>query len=304
MAYSITNKEQLGYSAETVWGTTVAASPMNLLRYTGSDGKPALSSVRSKEILNSREVSDDIQTMKRGTGTANVEWSYGMLDDMLQGLYMGAWATNVLQVGSTFQSFSIERQYTDIGQYELYAGSVITGINMNVAPGKVVDGQVSWSSKFPSWSPTTGGTGTTAAPTNAVFDPISSVQLIQQGGAGSIAGVLDFSMNLKQAPIDFPQLQSADPATIGMGLFEASGTISIYWQDATYITLFKNFTQTSLLFTMGGAASKKYAFLFNKVKFTLGENPNPGMNQPMVSKFNWTAQMDVSDSTCQITRTP
>ena len=304
MAFSITNSEKMGYSAETTWGTTVAANPITLLRYVSGSMKTDTTSTMSAEIGTSREVSDHIRTQARGNGQINLEWSYGSFDDILEALLGGTWTTNVLKVGTVKRSFTFERQFTDITQFEAYKGAIITGVTLNAGIGKVIDGSFSFMSKAGVSAGATVGTGTTAVNTNPIFNPIDHIQLVREGGVGSIPGVTEFTVNLRQNGIDFGQIASIDPANIQAGRFEADGTISVYKQDATYLAKYLDWTTTSLQFDIGGAANLKYSLLFSKVKLSQAETPNGGINQPLVEKFNWTAFLDATDTTLKITRTP
>lgn len=300
--FAISNKEQLGYSAETTWGTTVGANPIKLLRYVSNTFKPDTSSVVSKEIINSREVSDIIRTKVRGAGSFPIEWSAGAFDDMMQGVMQGTWSTNVLQVGTTFQSFTFERQFTDITQFAAYKGAIVSELTVNAAIGKVLDGQISFSSKAPVYSGTTSGTGTTAATANSVMDPISSIQLTNENGT-PMTGVTDFSINIKQAIVDLEQLSSVDPVLLTPGQLQVSGTFSIYFADATIIGRHLNWTADSLEFKIGGSSSHNYDFLIGACRLTTLDTPNPGMNQPLMLKFGFQGYKS-GTTTLQITRAP
>lgn len=304
MTLALSNQEQLGYAAESAWGTIPAANPLKLLRYTNNSFKRDTTSVASNEIDTNRQVTDFIRTQVKGGGSFSFELSYGLLDDLLEGLYGGTWTANVLQVGETKKSFTIERQFTDITQFETYAGAIPTALAINVGIGRVIDGSMTFVSKAPINAATTALTGTTAAPTNSVMNPIDHIQLVQEGGGGSVSGVVGFTMNLGQQSVEFPQLANINVADIQLGRVEASGTLDVYWQDATYLTKVNAWTTTSLAFTLGGSASLKYAFLFNKVKLTVADTPNGGMNQPLTTKLNWVAFKDATYTVSQITRTP
>lgn len=305
MPQAITNNEQLAYIAETVWGTTPATPTGRIVRQTGVTATQDKGTTKSAETTNSREVADIVQVSGRGGLNINFELSYDtQFEDWLESLLCGAWATNVLKVGTTRKSFTFQRGFTDIARFHRFTGAICNAMNFAIGNGNIVTGSASFVSKFPSDAGTTVWTGTTAAGTNAVMDPITAVQLAQEGGAGSIAGLTEFSMALSNGIVDFPQLQSLDPLDLQPGAFGASGEFSLYFADATYWTKFAAHTTTSLTFTLGGAASKKYAFYFPKVKLTQVDVPNGGMNQAIVTKFSWEAFKDATDTMLRVTRTP
>jgi len=177
-------------------------------------------------------------------------------------------------------------------------------MSFGISTGNVITCNTTFQSKFPTMSGTTVWSGTTAAGVNTVMTPLDSIQVMQEGGAGSMSGVTDFSMELTNNVVSLDQLSSVDPADLALANFDAQGTFSLYFADSTYYTKYANRTATSLAFTLGGAAAKKYAFSFAKVKLTALGIPNPGMNKPLVQKYSWVAYKDATDTTIKVTRTP
>lgn len=305
MALSISNKEVLSYVAETTWGTTPATPTFLQLRYVSDSFSSNTTSVKSAEIINAREVSDYIRTKAMGQGSFNLEMSYGNFDDIIAAvLGSNGWSTNVAKVGTTRTSFTIERGFPDISQYELYTGAIPNNFKLNVAVGKIIDGSVGFVSKVPTVSGTTAASALTAPETNSVMEPIDNIQLVQEGGAGSVSGVLGFTMDIQNNIVEFPQLSNINPADLENGQLVVTGTIDIYWQDATYLTKYLNWTTTSLQFSIGGTSTLKYDFLLSKVKLSQAVTANPGMNQPLVTKFNYSAFIDATNSTLKVTRHP
>jgi len=134
------------------------------------------------------------------------------------------------------------------------------------------------------------------------MDPIGSLQLLQDGGSGSVVGCQDFSMTLANTLIEFPVISSADLFDLQMGQFSAKGTLSVYVADRTYIDKFVNSTDSSIAVTLGGVASHNYAFLFNKIKYSNLQLQGLGVNLPVVATMDWMAKVDATNSTSKITR--
>lgn len=304
MPNAITHRESLGYVAEATWGTT-PASALQLLRYTTIASRQDKTTVESNEITTSREVADIIQTAQLGGLEFGVEMSYGFLDDIMDGLLGGAWTANVLKVGTTRKSYTIERQFNDITRFLTHKGAIPNKLDMNISIGNIITGSVGFISKTPVSAATTAGTGgPTAALTNTIMDPIASIQLIQEGGSGSVLGVTEVSMSLANGIISFDQLASVDPADIQLGEFTATGRLGCYFADATYLAKYLGHTQTSLIITVGGAANLKYAFFFPKIRLSTFDAPNQGKNNKIIQMFEWKAYKDATDTTVRITRTP
>lgn len=308
MPNAISQREALAYGMETTWGTTpTGVGASQFLRFNTVNSKYDKTTVESGEISNSAEIADLIEVSQRGGLTFNGELSFSTLDDMLSSLFNNAWTANVLTVGTTRKSFTIERQFSDIARFHTLSGGIADRIQMSIAIGKIMSTTVEVSAKpllEGAASAFTGG-GTLAANTNPIFDPISSIQLLQEGGAGNIAGVTEVTMDLQRPIIDMAQINSVNPLDLQSGQFRASGTFSCYFADATYIAKHLSHVTTSLQFAFSSnGANQKYAFLFNKVKLSVSDVPNGGPNQPLIQQVAWTAIKDATNTTCKITRTP
>jgi hypothetical protein len=308
MPNQITDSEVLAYVAESAWGTTPATPTGQIVRMTGVTPTQDKGTTKSQELSSSREDADIIQVSARGGLTVPFEASYDIqFEDWLQALLGGTWASNELKVGTTRRSFTMQRKLTDSGLFQLFTGAVPSKITLGTSIGNIVGGSAEFVSKFPSMSGTevfTNATPYTAAGTNPVFDPIASIQLLQEGGAGAIAGATEFSIELMNGIVSLDQLASLDPLEILAGGFSAQGSFSCYLADSTYWAKFAAHTTTSLVMTLGGAASKKYSFSFAKVKLSKVDLPNQGKNNAMIQKYTWEAFKDATDTTTKITRTP
>jgi len=312
MPNAISQNEKLAYIAETAWGTTPAGTPKEL-RYTSVEGKQEKQTVESGEVTTSREVADIIQTARSGGLDFGVELSYGELDPFLEGLLGSAWQTGVpaagsdtLKVGVVRKSFTVERQFTDLtpapGRFMSYRGAIVQKIDINVAAGQIITSSVSLMSRSPvSGAASVFSAAPSAAGGNAVMDPISSVQLVQEGGA-NVAGVTEVSMSLNSGIISFEQLASVDPADLQAGQFTASGKLAAYFADASYLDKFLGHMTSSLKVKLGGSASLNYEFTFPKIKLTSFGNPNQGPNNKIIQTFEWKAFKDATDTTLKIVR--
>lgn len=293
---------KLGYVEETTHGT-VPASPLKLLRATTVTPRYTISSTQSAELTTAREVADLIRTDAKGGLSFNHELSYKNVDGPLESLFGAHWASDVLKVGTTKITHTTELQFSDIGQYCAYKYSLYNDFSISVAKGKIIDGSMGFVSLIPVWDDASVGTGgPTAAETNSVMDPVGSVQLIQEGGAGSVSGPSEFSIHLSNGIIDFPQLADLDPASLEYGQLKAEGTLSMYFADRTLLDKALAWDDTSLLFSLGGASGKLYDFSFARVKLSNMEVTGIAVNSAVILRSNWQALSDPTDTTAKITR--
>lgn len=303
MANAASSGFKVYVNSESVWGTGVAAGAY-ALRLTGGVGRSTTESTMSKEVTN-YENTDVVRTKVGGGGTYNFELSFATPDkefDLLLGSIMGsAFDTDVMKVSNLRKSLTFEEKYGDITQYRLFEGALVNSLRIEIRPGDMITGSVGFTSKPETVSATPFFTTPSAANTNPVMNPLDSIQTLTWN-ANPILGATAFTMELRRTGIEFPQLSSIDVADIQPGSFEASGTVSLYFADATYLSDYLAFTERALAIKLGGASDKSYLFNFAKVNFSDGGIESVSKDSPIIQTFNWAAKYDSTDTTLKVTR--
>lgn len=263
------------YTKETVWGTTPASpvqADVKRVRITGMDFSLNKETIASKELRSDRQEAD----MRHGTGSvsANVscELSYGAFDDFLEALFFSTWATNVLKGGTAHSSFSMECGFLDMDtpSYELYSGFKVSSFSLKAAIDQIVDCTFGFVGKDITVGAASFATnGSTAAPTNSPYDTYTGSISI---GGSSIAYITALNLNISNNLEVNKALFSKVPSGITAGRFSVSGSIEATFPDQTLFNYYKDETETTLSFVLGGA-SKKYTFLLPRVKFNSRNRP-------------------------------
>ena len=305
MAVGTSNRAQLTYIAETAWGTTPGVGSMKIVRYTGESIDNNYQFTESAEIISDRMTTDIVRVGGSSAGEVNYELSYGMFDDWIEAALMGTWTTNVVGTGTTPKSFTVEKQFLDITQFLAFTGCRVDTWRMELRQGQIATGSFGFVGKASNaMSGTTARTGTTAAPTNSVLAPVDSIQVLTEGGS-NISGCSALTFNLSNSLRTLPVLNSIDPLDINAGRQRVTGTMDIYFQDATMYSKFRALTTTAIVAKIGGAASKNYNLNFPNVKFTKATIVAGGGDQDLMVSFEWTALKDTGTSSLlQVTRTP
>ena len=302
---------RVAYLQEVTPGTTPNTAP-TIMRTTGGGMAFGASTVESEEVQ-LFEVPDVIRTNVEGTGTINFEYSYGTIHPFLENLMGAAFATNVLRVGNTLRTMTIEDQFTDISRFLAARGCIIEAITITLAQGQKITGSITYRALTPPTSfanATTFGTAPIAANTNPILSPIGGVQLIQESGAVNLGaggiGCLGFTITLTRQGIQMPQLGSTALAGLDQGTLVCTGTLSLYVTTGAGLILDKYLsdTSTSLALTVGGAASLRDAYLFSNVKFTEGGIGEMARNTPANLNLSWQALTSSPNTSVQVTRTP
>lgn len=302
---------RVAFLAEVTQGTTPTTAP-TLLRTTGGGMSVSASSVESEEVQ-LVEVPDVIRTNVEGTGTINFEYSYGGIHPLLEGLFASTWTTNVLRVGSTLRTFTIEDQFTDISRFLTARGCIIESISITLQQGSKITGTVTYRALTPPTAFATAtvfGAAPNAAPTNPIMSPVGSVQLIQEAGSLNLGpagiGTLGMTINMTRQGIAMPQVGTTALAGLDQGTFVCTGTLSLYVPvgATAIIDKYLSDTATQLALTLGGASTLRDAYLFSNVRFTEGGIGEMSRNSPANLNLSWQALASSPNTTVQITRTP
>lgn len=290
----------LKYVAETVFGTTPATPTMIAVRAKpGAKFSLARSNFSSNEISATRQKISLTYGNRTGTGEIPFDLSYGSFDDFMEAVMGGTWTANVLKVGSTKRSFSIENGYPDISIFEMNTGCVFTSFNLSVKPNAVAEGSFSCMFKDQTSAGATGATTTTAANTNAVFDSFTG-SMTEAGSAIAIVTGIDFKVEQQGTASNV--LFDATTQQISLGNVEVTGTLTVRFISNALKAKFLAGTATDLSLVLG-ATSKIYQFDMSSVYLTSAETDTS--ETELTQTFAFSAIYNGTDATSLIiTRTP
>lgn len=138
MPNSDTSQFDIGYVAESSWGST-PASALQLLRVTGESLGQSLESTISNTLRSDRNVDDVIRTAIQGQGDVNFEMSYGSFDDFLEAGLGGDFSADLAISATTISadgtgetldgSLTTEFANVEVGQWIKVAGFTETANN-------------------------------------------------------------------------------------------------------------------------------------------------------------------------------
>ena len=206
-----------------------------------------------------------------------------------------------LQAGVIRRSFTIERDFADIGQYLRYSGVEMDGFDIDVkAEGIVPIVFTTMGMDQTSASAIIAGATYAAAPTNAPYSGFSGT--IKEGGA-VIAVLTEVKVTLKNNLAALYVIGSPDTLEPSIGKSMVTGTITAYFQDTTLLNKFVNETTSSIEFTLTDGVNS-YDILLPRVKYT-GAPPNVSSDKPITLAMPFTALLDpVTNTNIKITRAP
>lgn len=312
---SDSNYTDLGYVEETTFGTTPAAN-LQILRRTGGTINPGRRTTRSEEIRSDLRAGEPVLTADMAEGSVNVEWSYGTLDDLLEGMLMEAWSSNVLVDGTTKKSYTFEQQVEDPSispsQYMIFKGCRIADLSLSLATESIVNGSFSVMGATPSIAQASAGAGDTAATTTSPYNTVDMVTVLNEGDASTtesaLSNVVGVDINLTRDLREIRAIGDVNPTDIGVGRLIVTGSIQQYFQDATLADAFFAYGERQFRAVLDDngdtGGGNQLEIDIPKMKYTGMTLDIPGPDSDVIATFDFEAFADVGDSAViQFTRT-
>lgn len=299
--FASTSESTLAYGVQSACGTP--ATTLKQLRFTGETLNMNAQTSQSNEIRGDRNVTDLIRTQTSVGGDINVEFSYKVFDEFIQGLLQSSTAlagdgTTKIKNGSTKKYFTLEKNTPTGGSnyYLQYTDMQVGGMSMNIAQGQIVTGNFTFLGTGVATATTSLDTdGYTAAPTFPVYNTLADVSAINiDGVTAGFVEAINFTVtnNLReQRAIGY-----VAPAGVANGLYTVTGTIRLYFQDNALYTKFINDDNFAVLVTLddqtGVTNGNQYTIEFPKCKFSQVTKNITGNNQDVILEGTFQAIYD------------
>lgn len=208
--------------------------------------------------------------------------------------------------GTTMMSFSIERVMADVTQYICYRGMNVSKMAITFSSGALTDGTFSFMGKD----------GLPAAGSAAISGPATASQTytIQNAvkGVGQLweAGVPLTSTFIKTLALTVDNTLRAQDAIgtlgavgIGAGTFHVSGTMTVYFADASLYNKYINSTFTSLTISTLDTSKNGYVITLPNIMIVKNTVQAGGKDSDLMANISFEAYADTLnvDATLQQT---
>ena len=300
MAVASGSRHGLRYTAESETGVTPAPTSMVALRHTSSSLILSKESIVSDERRPDRQIADMRMVGNKVGGDIGFEFSYGEFDTLLEALFMGTWNNDVLTAGVQMRSFSIERAFTDIGQYQVFTGCHISKMTLTMNPNAIVTGTFSVVGKGSAMLSAPLDASPILSQTNPPLDAISGA--LKEGGSvvGYVTGIeMTFDNGIDPKYV----LGSPDGEVFIAKKSNVSGKVSALFTGTEMMAKVLNETPRSLEVSLG-SGSKSYDLLLPLIKYSGSDNP-VNDDDAIILDMPFQAILDpVSGTNIQLTRIP
>jgi hypothetical protein len=198
-----------------------------------------------------------------------------------------------LKAGTTDKFFTMEKRFTDIGQYLNFIGCMINGLTLRIDPNAMVTGSFDIFGKDHSASGASLGTPADVASTT----PFNSFNGTLYEGGSSIAIVTSLEIRLANN-IAGRWAVGADNAKAAYfeGRSNCTGTLSAFFQDLTLYNKFLNGTTSSLKVILGNGTNRT-ALIIPNIKYSGEATPVIRGENDLALNLSFQALRDPTEAT-------
>ena len=301
MPFATGGNHGLRYVKEATFGVTPANPTMRELRHTSCSIALTKDTFQSNELRKDAQISDLRHGVKQVGGDVGIELSYGEYDDFLAAAIRGSWSNNILKAGTTQQYFTIEREFADIKQFELFRGCSVNTLSLDIQSNAMVTGTIGFVGKGVSFATTTAAKTQTASYTHSPVDGFHGS--LKEGGA-NIAVITSISLSIENGIEAANIIGSDEAAALVPGRINCTGSVSAYFENMSLLQKFVDETESSLEITLGDGGPGSYIITLSRIKYTGGDNGLDGEG-PVMLDMPFQALLNSSAGTnVQIQRIP
>ncbi|CAG8863155.1 hypothetical protein PS627_00091 [Pseudomonas fluorescens] len=277
---------------EVTPGVTPTTGNWDTLRLTSNTLSPTVNTQVSDEITESRISQGSVATSADIAGDLVGELSFGSFDKLLEAAFYGTWDNNVLTVGDTRRTFTIAKNFNDVGVYTLFKGMHVSTFALDVPS----DGKITTTFTMAGLDYADGDTNTVTSinpPTTSPFMSNINVGTLTIDGQ-SMEGVACVSALTVSLDNSLQAQRCIGNSKLGPGAQIATeaaitGTITMAWSNRAW-QLWKNtFTRLpiALAFPITDALGNSYTLNFPAIEVD-GDLPNGGKRDLIEVTLNYT----------------
>ena len=299
MAQATNSQRRITFIKESTFGVTPTTPQTQELEIVGFDGELTADTLVSKSINANRQVSRSRRGNTSTEGSLSFELTPDNYDWLLEAIFQSTFTTNVLKVGSTQPSFSIEESFLDIDQHRVFTGTVFNNLSVSATTDDYVTPEATFI-----------GAAVGAFSSTSIDETPTAVtakdRFYHEGGTfnegGSAVGTLtSIKLDMTNNVSGNKALGTVGYRNITSGRFQLTGTVEGTFESAAFYNKFKNNTESSLEFTLV-AGEQTLTFKISKLNYTEGKIDASG-DGPCIVNLNFTAAFDATDaSTIVVTR--
>jgi hypothetical protein len=211
-----------------------------------------------------------------------------------------------LRNGTAAKSFTIQKHFSDVGEYVAFTGMRVASLNLTVDTGSLITGAFSFQGKVASASGSSAGSGSpSAAPTNPVLNAIDNIEGLVVGDGSQAFSISSHNFTLDNTLRAQKAQGTLGSVGIGLGTLNVTGALTAYFENRSLYEQYLGFSTSSFAYRVIDAAGNAYIVTFPALKFTDGNPVAGGRDQDILAEMSWTAfRHPTLGFTAQIDRFP
>ncbi len=195
-----------------------------------------------------------------------------------------------LLVGTTLRTFTIERRFLGVTQFQTYTGVAVNNMSLNIQPENVVSGSYDLiGMNFGAFSGTSLDATPTAASTTSPYDGFIGALHENNLVVGLVTGV---TLQVNNGRALQPVLFTTGSPDVFDGTAEVTGTATVLFQDAVMVNKFINETTSSLNLRMDDLAGSAFMRMSVPSLIYTGGDMDPPQNGPVTLNMPFRANPD------------
>lgn len=202
--------------------------------------------------------------------------------------------------GTTARSYTIEKDFNDITQFEVFQGMRFAGMTLTAEVGAIVTATYSLSGRgnvqidadranLPTDSATE-----TAADTTEQMNATSNAGQVFEGGAALTTCLNSIALTVENNLRNISCIGDKFPAEVNAGFVDVTGTIEAYFEDEVLFEKFLDHTQSALIFSFMDAAGNEVFVQLPRIFYSSGSPVVPSGNEDILLSMEFTAIRDTS----------
>lgn len=173
-----------------------------------------------------------------------------------------------VMAGTKRRSFSVQREFGDIGKFQVFTGVSVNTLALSIAPNSMVNATFGlWAKDMIAANAAITGSTTAAATTSSPVDSFTGA--IKEGGA-AIAIVTALELNLENGLESRPYVGSKTSAEPSIARSNVTGTVTAYFEDDALLQKFLNETESSISVELLDPSGNGYRVTLPRVKYMTG----------------------------------
>lgn len=291
---------------ESSYATTPATPAFVSIPLSKFTGGASLTTLEDDTIRGDRQIAYVVNGAISDKFSATEKLRYGAYDSLIEAVCCGTWTTNVVNAGTTYRSFTGERHFADLTDkpYFRHTGVEVSKMSLKCTKDALIETTFDFNAQDENdfAAQITGATYGSIPTSVGPFDSFTGV--ITVGGTTQTV-VQNFTLEIDNS-LEEKRVVGSRLALEPAKLFSrVSGTLQVYFDNATLFDLYKPGSFSSLSLTLNDPAGNALLFTVPKMLFT-GEAHRDVSGPGTVSmSLKYTAILDpVTGTNISITRTP